>query len=298
VNPADTDEATSERTAYPNSTYYLVTGPDLRRCAYPLCGGFFIKRVNRPTTVCSDRSVQAQCRILSFDYRSLGLDTATESELQALVEKGQVLLRGGIRKTSPINGRTYDRFVAQEAWEASALGTPGGTFYRTHRLPLACAACPTFETEQLNTSLPAQLYHRLVFDPARFSPMVSRRIESLAASSDSGVLVAAQPLSGGGMSLLNIFEAYTPFARGPRAGRVGDSCGSRGLPTRCESGAFCKHEREAQCGRFDAAGVCTAKPSACILLYKPVCGCDAKTYDNECSAWSAGVSVDHDGVCR
>ena len=47
-----------------------------------------------------------------------------------------------------------------------------------------------------------------------------------------------------------------------------------------------------------AAGLCQAKPEKCILVYKPVCGCNGTTYSNACFAAAAGQNVAHDGVCE
>ena len=75
------------------------------------------------------------------------------------------------------------------------------------------------------------------------------------------------------------------------------ACGSRGL-AECATGEYCAFDLAAQCGRADAPGVCTTIPGgACTRDFKPVCGCDDKTYSNACTAAAAGVSVLHSGEC-
>ena len=51
-------------------------------------------------------------------------------------------------------------------------------------------------------------------------------------------------------------------------------------------------------GDCEGVGVCEDRPEACITLYDPVCGCDARTHSNGCFAAMQGVSVDHRGACR
>jgi hypothetical protein len=302
VSPGEVSEppegsVASPLTAYPNSTFYIVTRPDLRKCAYPLCGGSFAQRVNRGDAVCADGTTQTECRILEFDYSALKLDPGSQSKLTAAAGQGQALLRGTITKTAPIAGRTYDKLVVQEAWIARALQTPGGMFSRVRQLPLACPACATFQQELLNSPTSTQRLHSLVFDKSWPAALVAE-LQDDAARHAEGVLFAGVRSTSGGRQLLTVSEGYTPFpAYPPVLGKLGEACGWRGRPQDCEAGLYCKRLPAAACGRFDAPGTCTEKPTACTTVYKPVCGCDAMTYGNECEAGAAGISVDHEGAC-
>jgi hypothetical protein len=77
----------------------------------------------------------------------------------------------------------------------------------------------------------------------------------------------------------------------------GKACGQIGG---CADGEFCKFPPEVHCGIADGPGVCTKVPpkgTACDAVYAPVCGCDGKTYGNDCEALVAGVSVAQSGAC-
>ena len=82
----------------------------------------------------------------------------------------------------------------------------------------------------------------------------------------------------------------------PEATPEGGLCGTRGASKDCAAGLYCAYKPD--CGATDAGGVCSKKPTICTKIYKPVCGCDGKTYGSACTAAAEGMSVVRDGPCK
>ena len=77
---------------------------------------------------------------------------------------------------------------------------------------------------------------------------------------------------------------------------VGQQCGGfLGIP--CPEGEYCKYPDDT-CDWADHFGVCTVIPTDCYSGGPDVCGCDDVTYENECYAEKASVSIEHDGACQ
>ena len=76
---------------------------------------------------------------------------------------------------------------------------------------------------------------------------------------------------------------------------LGKQCG--GFPgIQCDAGLFCQ-KKPGQWSIIDISGSYARVPKFCTRIFRPVCGCDHKTYSNDCERQSAMVSKLHDGKC-
>ena len=90
--------------------------------------------------------------------------------------------------------------------------------------------------------------------------------------------------------------AATAAPAGPAIANLDEACGGPDKIT-CNSALFC-HLPDGQCSAPDAAGTCAKAPDFCMRVSRPVCGCNGKTYQNECEARHAKVAIDTTGACK
>lgn len=100
-----------------------------------------------------------------------------------------------------------------------------------------------------------------------------------------------------GVTYANECELLKAGARPDRQG----AC-KGGQSKSCKSNADCTGQNEfcefkaGTCSE-KGAGKCMVKPEICTQIFQPVCGCDNKTYPNDCFRSQAGVSLKATGEC-
>lgn len=64
---------------------------DLRKCPSPICGGIFVKKVNKDKTLCADGSYQTECYVTAINW-------ATKKTVGFNIGNKKILLQGSIAK--------------------------------------------------------------------------------------------------------------------------------------------------------------------------------------------------------
>ena len=81
------------------------------------------------------------------------------------------------------------------------------------------------------------------------------------------------------------------------AAKLGETCDGMAA-LKCKASLWCEHPA-GECSVADGAGTCVKESGAfCAAIFQPVCGCDGKTYGNDCERQMAMVSKDRNGACR
>ena len=83
---------------------------------------------------------------------------------------------------------------------------------------------------------------------------------------------------------------------GASAAGKGETCGGFiGGP--CDKGLWCQNA-PGLCKVIDGQGKCDVIPKFCTQQFQPVCGCDGKTYGNDCTRRMARAQLAYVGKCK
>lgn len=156
------EQAVSNPEAY---TFFEVT-KDLRKCAFPGCGGWFITTLNSGTTRCHNGQNAPSCYTPVLDWSTSGLDEAQQRVLLTAAQEGALsdgvtaILRGRFARSNTTPRPQLGRFVIGEAWTAENAAISDGGFVRVRDNGVRCFAppCPSLTEMWLNNDAVTQIY--------------------------------------------------------------------------------------------------------------------------------------------
>jgi len=123
------------------ATFYSVRR-DRRRCVSPLCGGYFVKRVNLSSTRCANGRFMGECYVAEIDWNG-----------QPESDSADMLVRGSIVAKRFGRFGNLGELRVSELWKSIGSNRPVGTFYHVRDRGVRCIThpCPTHFEAKLNS---------------------------------------------------------------------------------------------------------------------------------------------------
>ncbi len=247
---------------------YFLVRQDRRRCISPLCGGYFVKRVNQSRTRCANGRWMPECYVAEIDWNG-----------QAEVDPGKALIRGDIVARSFPRFGNLGALRVTESWQSPSDGAVTGALYRTRDRGVRCIThpCLSHSATRLNLNVTTNVAG------VDLSPADADGSEAAAAMTHpEGVMVAGyfSPVRGpaGRAQTLKATKFYmrlgsevggpTPGAgRCIKTGCSSEVCADRDVVTTCifrpefacYQKATCARQRNGECGFTQ-----TAELAACL----------------------------------
>jgi hypothetical protein len=182
------DRAVQVQSASDTSTFYNVK-VDTRRCAWPNCGGYWVSRVNFPTTKCDDGVVRDACYVVNIDLENgIGLTGDEANEIRSEIAANRVVLRGQI-KPADYGTQKLGFFVPTEGWRSATTQASSAVVYKVTDKHVDCFAAPCMRyTEGKLNSTTSRTISQLDFSTMGLSSTATQ--DAMVALSYDGLLVA------------------------------------------------------------------------------------------------------------
>jgi hypothetical protein len=117
--------------------FYLLR-PDQRRCAFPLCGGYWIEAVNRGLTQCADGDRREACYVAEVDWKTIGVDGS----------EGATLVQGRQQQKEFTGLGALLVLVPEKAFKPATDITAKGRWYGLSHNGVVCITHPCFAIDE------------------------------------------------------------------------------------------------------------------------------------------------------
>lgn len=260
-----------------------------------MCGGVFVKAVNKAKTKCFDGTNQADCYVGAIDLSPIGVEGDEAVALDTALKSGTVLASGSIALLQGGIGK----LVVQKAHEPASDTAATGTFYLVQPSGITCitAPCPSLRTVKVNLTAQKNI------TDLDFSLLgVTDEVEGeLASTAFSGSLLVSGTISKkGNKTTLKASQAFTTYEPAPQALCLDDS--ACGAGSHCDFSVClsnCPPDRvcPAVCWGACTAGDPTPAPDSCVAA------CGSQSADESCYCDSAcegygDCCSDYAAVCQ
>lgn len=181
-----------------DGTYtYFEIWSDLRKCAAPACGGFYLHRLNRSTTVCHDGRSRSRCYTPELDWSEANLDSELRAQLVDAANRGATspgavaIVRGRFAPKYYKGFGDLGRFIVTEAWVAENDAVSEGVFVKARDNGIRCitSPCATITEKALNTSRSANI-HALDWSAGGFDGEQVSSLLAVMVNQPHGVILA------------------------------------------------------------------------------------------------------------
>lgn len=122
---------------------YFTARPDYRKCVSPLCGGYFIKAVNKKLTSCADGTRQPECYVASITYGAGTLENE-----QSFSNRTPLLLLGNIASEEFTSFGKLGVFNAKAAYKSATQTSATERFFSIENNGIVCISSPCFSYDQ------------------------------------------------------------------------------------------------------------------------------------------------------
>ncbi|MCC7542169.1 MAG: hypothetical protein IT379_38480 [Deltaproteobacteria bacterium] len=119
-----------------DGTWYAIR-QDFRRCISPICGGYWVRKLNGTRTRCADGSRADECYVADADFSALG--DADRS--------GLALVRGALTENDWEGFGSFGHLTVSRAWRATTDAEPTGSFWNIEDNGIRCVRAPCFSLD-------------------------------------------------------------------------------------------------------------------------------------------------------
>ena len=248
-----TDDVSRASSAPPepavDGSAYFTIRKDVRRCAAPMCGGYFVRRANNQRMKCSNQRNALDCYVAEIDWNG-----------NTKVEPSRALVRGEIVDGVKSRGGKFDRLRVLESWQGAGSKNATSEFYRVRDLRINCIThpCMTHHEARLNSTFERDIAGVDLNNAGAADAIIQEAVQAM--RSEEGIIVSGshrRETGPAGTAERLIASQIYLRAMGQtastkpcmRTGCSGQVCSDQDVMTTCEYRTEYECYKKAQCER-------------------------------------------------